>query len=85
MDYILSQFFIGVKSNMEKIGSKLHALRNQRGYTLRKLAEILGVHYTHLNKIENGQKKPSTELILKISGQFNVTTDQLMKDDLSID
>ena len=70
---------------MEKFGEKLRILREERGYTLRQLAEMVEVHYTHLNKIENGQKRPSTDLVLKISRLFDVTTDQLMKDELDLD
>ena len=70
---------------MEKFGKKLRILREERGYTLRQLAEMVEVHYTHLNKIENGQKRPSTDLVLKISRLFDVTTDQLMKDELDLD
>jgi transcriptional regulator with XRE-family HTH domain len=63
----------------------LHILREQRNLTLRQLAETLGVQYTHLNTMENGQKRPSTDLVLKISHLFEVTTDQLMKDELELD
>jgi len=70
---------------MKKFGEKLRVLREQRDFTLRQLAETLEVHYTHLNKIENGQKKPSTDLVLRISRLFDVTTDQLMKDELELD
>ncbi len=70
---------------MEKFGKKLKVLRGQKGFTLRQLAETVDVHYTHLNKIELGQKRPSTDLVLKISRLFEVTTDQLMKDELELD
>lgn len=70
---------------MKKFGDKLCYLRKQRGLTLRELAETLDIHYTHLNKIENGQKKPSIELVLKISNWFEVTTDQLLRDELDLD
>lgn len=69
---------------MKKFGQKLRYLREQRGYSLRELAEILGVHYTHLNKIELGQKGVSTDLVLKVAQLFDVTTDQLMKDNLDL-
>ncbi len=69
---------------MEKFGQKLRYLRNQRELTLRQLAEMLGVHYTHLNNIEHGSKGPSTDLVLKVAQLFDVTTDQLMKDDVAL-
>ncbi len=70
---------------MKKLGQKLRTLRQQRGLTLRQLADLLGVHNTHLNKIELGKKRPSSDLILQIADLFNVTADQLMRDDLGLD
>ena len=49
------------------------------------LADLLEVHYTHLGKIEIGRKRPSTDLVLRIADLFNVTTDQLMRDELELD
>ena len=69
---------------MEKFGKKLRQLRKQRDLTLRQLAEILGVHFTHLNNIEHGTKRPSTDLVLKVAQVFDVSTDQLMKDELEL-
>jgi len=43
------------------------------------------VIYTHLNKLELGRKRPSTDLVLKVAHVFNVTTDQLMKDEVDFD
>jgi len=70
--------------NMKNFGQKLHYLRNQRDFTLRQLAEMLDVHYTHLNKIEHGVKRPSTDLVLRVAEVFGVSTDQLMKDDVEL-
>ncbi len=70
---------------MKKFGDKLRTLRKQRGLTLMQLADLLDVHYTHLGKIEIGRKRPSTDLVLRIADLFNVTTDQLMRDELELD
>ena len=70
--------------HMEKFGQKLRFLRKQRGLTLRELGEMLGAHYTHLNNIEHGSKRPSTDLVLKVAQLFDVSTDQLMKDDVEL-
>ncbi len=69
---------------MEKFGQKFHYLRKQRGFTLRQLAKILDVHYAHLNNIEHGMRSPSTDLVLKVAEVFEVSTDQLMKDDVDL-
>ena len=69
---------------MMRLGTKVRALRKQRGLTLREVADVLGVHYTHIQKIETGRKRPSSELILKYAMLFSVTADQLMRDDLDV-
>ena len=70
---------------MKRIGEKLRTLRQKNNLTMRQLADILDTRDSHISRIENGQKRPSSDLILRISNFFNVTTDQLMKDDLELD
>jgi transcriptional regulator with XRE-family HTH domain len=70
---------------VKRIGEKLHALRVRHGYTARELAEMLGVSHTHILRMEKGEKGPSANLVLKISQLFNVSADQLLRDDLELD
>lgn len=69
---------------MKRFGEKLRILRKREGLTLRQLGQMLGVHNSHVARIEKGQK-PSVELILKLSHIFNVSLDSLMKDELDLD
>ena len=69
---------------MEKFGEKLRYLRKREGLTLRKLGEMLEVHHTHVSQIEHGLK-PSVSLIVKIADIFNVSLDNLMRDELELD
>lgn len=68
-------------STMERFGEKLRVLRERRGLSYRKLAPELGVTYAHIAAIENGAHQPSVDLILRISAYFNISLDQLMRDD----
>ncbi len=70
---------------MKRLGEKLRTLRLQHNYTTRQLANLLGVTHTHIIGIENGKRGLSTDLVLKIADLFNVTTDQLMRDELELD
>ena len=71
---------------MQRLGEKLRALREQRGMTTRQLAAQLDINSSgYISKLETGKKKPSLELLLKISLFFNVSTDQLLKDDLGLE
>jgi DNA-binding XRE family transcriptional regulator len=38
-----------------------------------------------LSFVENGKKTPSIELVLIIAQMFDVTTDELLKDDLEVE
>jgi transcriptional regulator with XRE-family HTH domain len=69
---------------MTRLGTKVRALRRRRGLTLREVADVVGVHYTHVQKIESGRKRPSSDVILKLAALFGVTADQLMRDDLDV-
>lgn len=54
--------------------------------TLRDLASALGYSsHTRLSELETGKKKPTAEFVLAVARFFNVTTDQLMKDELDLD
>ncbi len=46
---------------------------------------MLGVHQTHVGRIERGEKTPNAAMILKISRLFNVSADVLIKDEDEID
>jgi len=71
---------------MQRFGEKLRTLRNQQGLSVRQLALALELKSTgHITKLETGQNYPSIPLLVKISNFFNVSTDQLVKDDLELD
>ena len=71
---------------MQRFGEKLRVLRKQRGLSLRKLASMLGLAtHSHLDRIESGESRPSADLILKIANFFEVSIDQLMRDELELD
>lgn len=71
---------------MQRFGEKLRTLRKRQGLSLRKLASELGLAtHSHLDRIESNQNKPSPELIIKIADFFEISIDQLMRDELEVD
>lgn len=71
---------------MQRFGEKLRALRKQRGMTLVELARELGyVNNGYLSLIENGKIKPRVEFVVKVANLFQVSTDQLVRDEVEID
>jgi len=71
---------------MKRFGEKLRTLRKRDGVSLRKLASMLGYSsHSLITYIESNERKPSAELVIKIADIFNVTTDQLLRDELEVD
>jgi transcriptional regulator with XRE-family HTH domain len=64
-----------------KLSEKIRRLRKEHGMSQAKLAELTGVHKTHYSRIERGLFHPSVDLLKKISGILNVTTDFLLNDE----
>ena len=61
-------------------GTRLRELRVQKGYTQRKLAELVGVDFTYLSKIENDREgyKAGEDLIRKLARELGVDAQDLM-------
>ncbi|HHV62095.1 MAG TPA: helix-turn-helix domain-containing protein [Firmicutes bacterium] len=60
-------------------GQQLRELRTSKNLSLRKLAELLGVHYVYVSQIERGIEKPSENFIRKIAEVFNLpNVDELL-------
>jgi transcriptional regulator with XRE-family HTH domain len=73
-------------ANMQRFGEKLHTLRMQRGMTLKELAEALGhTAHGHISELEAGKKLPTVQFVINVARLFNVSTDQLLKDELELD
>jgi transcriptional regulator with XRE-family HTH domain len=54
--------------------------------TLQQLAEKMGyATHSYISEIESGQKTPTVQFVLKISRLFNISTDELLKDELEPD
>ncbi|MFZ4656766.1 MAG: helix-turn-helix domain-containing protein [Caldilineaceae bacterium] len=71
---------------MEKFGEKLQKLRQKHGVSLRELSTQLGyASHSYLTALEKNERKPSADVILKLADLFDVTTDQLMRDEFDLD
>lgn len=70
---------------MKRFGEKLRALRQQHDLTVRELAALFEMKsHSHIADMESGRSKPSVDLLIKIADFFQVTTDQLLRDDLEL-
>jgi transcriptional regulator with XRE-family HTH domain len=52
--------------------------------TLAELGNLLHVHNTFVSQLEKGRKVPNAEMILRVADTFDMTTDQLMRDELDL-
>jgi transcriptional regulator with XRE-family HTH domain len=60
-----------VKEFRLKLGDTIRLVREQRGYSQEKLAEMMGVNRSTISKIENGR--------------FSITVDYLVRFSISLD
>jgi transcriptional regulator with XRE-family HTH domain len=62
----------------EVLGSRLRALRTDRGETLARTAERAGISPQYLSEVERGRKEPSSEMIAALAGALDLTVADLM-------
>lgn len=48
------------------IGQQIAMLRKKHGYTTRELAELSGINYANISKIENGKYNVSIDILEKL-------------------
>jgi len=67
------------QSAEDTIGQRIKKLRIERDYTQERFAQIAGISYASLVKIENDAvKNPSIKTVKKIAVALNVTVDELI-------
>lgn len=65
------------------LADKITALRKKAGWSQEELAEQLGVTRQSVSKWEGAQSVPDMNKVVQMSRLFGVTTDFLLKDELS--
>lgn len=66
------------------IGEKIKENRKKKNMSQEQFAEIFNITRQTVSNWENGKSYPDLEVILKISDFFEVSTDELLKKDISI-
>jgi predicted nucleotidyltransferase len=62
----------------EKIGERLRRLREEKGWSLRKVAAIVDIDVAILSKMERGERRLSKDMIQKLARLYEQDTDELM-------
>lgn len=63
---------------LELVGPRLRRVREQRGITLTEVARTTGISKSTLSRLENGQRRPSLELLLPLAQAYRVPLDDLV-------
>lgn len=58
--------------------TRLKQLRKSKGITLEQLGEYVGATKATIGNFENGNKKPSLDLLIKLADYFDVSIDYLV-------
>lgn len=68
-----------------KVCENIRKIRKEKGLTLKQLATKVGVSEQAISHYERGDRKIKTEMLSKIATALDVTTSELMLDELIID
>jgi transcriptional regulator with XRE-family HTH domain len=63
---------------LNQVGPRLKQVRTRRRLTLTGVAETTGISKSMLSRLENGQRRPTLELLLALSQAHRVPLDDLM-------
>ncbi|SHI05841.1 Helix-turn-helix domain-containing protein [Sporobacter termitidis DSM 10068] len=72
-----------MKINYLEIGQRIRNVRQKRGITQEKLAEIVKAGTTHISHIETGNTIPSMKMFISIINALDVSADELLCDNIN--
>ena len=61
-----------------KLGKRIKELRERLGISQQSLSELLGISRTAISQIENGERKVSTDELVKLSDIFNLSVEAVL-------
>jgi transcriptional regulator with XRE-family HTH domain len=67
-----------IAAALDLVGPRLRRARQERGATLTEVAEQTGISKSTLSRLENGQRRPSLELLLPLAQAYRVPLDELV-------
>jgi transcriptional regulator with XRE-family HTH domain len=67
-----------ISAALDQVGGRLRQVRDQRGITLAELSARTGISRSTLSRLENGQRRPSLELLLPLAQAYRVPLDDLV-------
>ena len=67
-----------ITAALDQVGDRLTRFRQQRRLTLAAVALSTGISKSTLSRLENGQRRPTLELLLALSHAYRVRLDDLV-------
>lgn len=67
-----------IAAALDRVGPRLKRLRVQRGLTLTAVATATRISKSTLSRLENGERRPSLELLLPLAQAYRVPLDDLV-------
>jgi transcriptional regulator with XRE-family HTH domain len=67
-----------ITTALDRVGPRLRRLRDQRDLTLTAVAATTGISKSTLSRLENGERRPSLELLLPLAQVYRVPLDDLV-------
>lgn len=65
-------------------GSNIKKIRKEKGFQQKQIAIDLNIDLSNYNKIENGKRTPSIELLNKLANLFDISVDDILNPDKEI-
>jgi transcriptional regulator with XRE-family HTH domain len=67
-----------IAASLANVGGRLRGIRERRGLTLVQASEETGISKSTLSRLENGQRRPTLELLLPLAWTYRVPLDDLV-------
>jgi len=67
-----------IAATLDQVGARLHRLRTQRSLSLADVAARTGISKSTMSRLENGQRRPTLELLLVLSHAYRVPLNDLV-------
>lgn len=62
----------------DRFGPRLRESRKAEGLSQMKLANELGLNHSYINRLESGERLPSTELLIRLARRYDWSIDDVL-------
>lgn len=69
-----------IKTVAQELGKRIRKARNEKDLTIQALADMVGIEYTQMSRIELGKINTSVLQVCRISRALDISMSSLLKD-----